>query len=67
MTKRYSITETRAHLPGIVHEVELRAERPRFRDAYRTFLVSVDPSHLDAGPEFFERLRDRSPGRKVKL
>jgi prevent-host-death family protein len=45
----------------------LRAARVRFSDAYREFRTTTDPSDLDLAPDFFERLRDRFPGREIKL
>jgi prevent-host-death family protein len=43
----------------------LRNERPSFREAYATFVKDRGPSALPA--DTFESLRDRSPGRKVRL
>lgn len=45
----------------------LRAERPRFVDAYKRFLAEHSLEELDVNSEFFKSLRDRGVGRKVVL
>ena len=45
----------------------LRAERPRFADAYQRFLAEHSLSELDIDSDFFDGLRDRGAGRKVVL
>lgn len=45
----------------------LRAERPRFADAYQRFLAEHSLSELDVDSEFYDGLRDRGAGRKVVL
>jgi prevent-host-death family protein len=45
----------------------LRSGRKSFWDAYTEWRESVDLEDLDLGPETWENLRDRSPGRDVQL
>ena len=45
----------------------LRAERPRFADAYQRFLAEHSLGELDVDADFFGDLRDRGAGRKVVL
>ena len=41
--------------------------RPSFRDAHAGWRKGVDPRDLDIARGYFDSLRDRSPGRSVKL
>jgi prevent-host-death family protein len=51
-----------------VEEYErLRAPRPSFQDAYQQFLKKHSPAQAGLEPGFANKLRDRSPGRKVPL
>lgn len=51
-----------------VEEFErLRSERPRFGDAYREFLKRFSLDEVGLERDFAASLRDRSPGRQVKL
>jgi prevent-host-death family protein len=45
----------------------LRADRPRFADAYQRFLAEHSLEELDVDKAFFDALRDRGVGRKVVL
>ena len=45
----------------------LRSERPRFADAYRTFLGRVRLREIEAETDAFEGLRETGTGRKVNL
>ena len=45
----------------------LGAGRPRFRDVYRAFLNGVALDEVGLDEDFAKSVRDRSPGRKVKL
>jgi prevent-host-death family protein len=45
----------------------LRSERTAFGDAYRAFLERHSPEEVGIDPEFFQSLRDRTPGRRVRL
>jgi prevent-host-death family protein len=45
----------------------LRAERPRFGDAYRAFLARFPLDEVGLERDFAASVRDRSPGRRVKL
>ena len=36
-------------------------------DAYRAFAERYAPSDIALEPDFFDLLRDRAPGRKVRL
>ncbi len=47
--------------------MRIAGPRPSFADAYEAWRGSVDLDALDVGPEYFAALRDRSPGREVKL
>jgi hypothetical protein len=51
-TKRYSTAN-------------VRAERPRFADAYHRFLAAYSLAELGFDRNFFKRLRDRGAGREV--
>lgn len=46
---------------------QLRSERPRFGDAYRAFLQRFTLDEVGLERDFAASVRDRSPGRKVKL
>lgn len=51
-----------------VEEYErLRAPRPSFQEAYQQFLKKHSPAQAGLEPGFANKLRDRSPGRKVAL
>jgi prevent-host-death family protein len=51
-----------------VEEYErLRAPRPSFQEAYQQFLKKHSPAQAGLEPGFANKLRDRSPGRKVPL
>jgi prevent-host-death family protein len=45
----------------------LRSDRPRFGDAYRAFLKRFRLDEVGLEREFAASVRDRSPGRQVKL
>ena len=45
----------------------LRSRRPHFRDAYEDFLTRFSLDQVGLNDEWFETLRDRSPGRRVPL
>jgi prevent-host-death family protein len=45
----------------------LRNERPTFARAYAEFLSRHAPEELDLDRTYFDSLRDRAPGRKVRL
>jgi prevent-host-death family protein len=45
----------------------LRDERPTFDGTYAAFLNRHSLEDLDLDPTYFGSLRDRSPGRKVRL
>jgi prevent-host-death family protein len=45
----------------------LRDKRPTFDQTYGEFLKQHPPKDLDLDPKYFDTLRDRSPGRKVRL
>jgi prevent-host-death family protein len=45
----------------------LTGERPTFQRAYGDFLKRHAPKDLALDPNYFDDLRDRSPGRKVRL
>ncbi len=45
----------------------LQSDRPTFSDAYRAFLKRHRPEDIALDDAFFESLRDRTPGRRVKL
>jgi len=45
----------------------LRNERTAFTDAYRAFLGRHSPDEVGIDRDFFESLRDRGSGRRVRL
>jgi prevent-host-death family protein len=45
----------------------LRGARPGFASAYRGFLERHPGGDIGLGADFFSVLRDRTPGRKVRL
>lgn len=45
----------------------LQSQRSSFREAYAAFLLKVGPDREGVEREFFDELRDRSPGREVAL
>lgn len=45
----------------------LRRERTTFADAYRAFAKRYAPEDVALESDFFDSLRDRAPGRKVRL
>ena len=45
----------------------LRDERANFGDAYRAFAGRHPPAEIGLEPDFFDSLRDREPGRRVRL
>jgi prevent-host-death family protein len=45
----------------------LQAGRPRFGDVYRAFRERFALAEVGLDEDFVEAVRDRSPGRKVKL
>jgi prevent-host-death family protein len=45
----------------------LRNDRPSFGDAYEKYLENHAPEKIGLDDDFFESIRDRSPGRKVAL
>ena len=45
----------------------LREQRPNFAQVYGEFLQRHAPADLDLDPKDFDSVRDRSPGRKVRL
>jgi prevent-host-death family protein len=45
----------------------LRGTRPAFATAYREFLERHPAGDLGLGVDFFASLRDRKPGRRVRL
>ena len=45
----------------------LRSEQVSFADAYRTFLDHHPAGEIGLDAEFFDSLRDRGPGRRVRL
>jgi prevent-host-death family protein len=45
----------------------LRAERPRFRDAYQSFTATHALAEVGLDEGYFEALRARDAGRKVEL
>lgn len=46
---------------------QLRAPRTTFQEAYEQFLKKHSPAQVGFEPGFADKLRDRSPGRKVPL
>jgi hypothetical protein len=63
MPKSCSIAQARIHLP---YE-DLTRQRPGLWAALEQFRNHADLDALAAGPAPFEGVRDRSPGRKVRL
>jgi prevent-host-death family protein len=45
----------------------LRRARGSFSDAYRAFAERHSSADIALEPDFFDSLRDRAPGRKVRL
>lgn len=45
----------------------LRRERTTFADAYRAFAKRYAPEEVALEPDFFDSLRDRAPGRRIRL
>ena len=45
----------------------LRSERTNFGDAFRAFLGRHAPEEIGLDPDFFASIRDREPGRRVRL
>ncbi len=45
----------------------LDSTRPSFRDAYAAWRARTGQVDLGVGPDYFDGLRDRSPGRRVRL
>lgn len=45
----------------------LRGGRASFGDAYKAFLERNAPANVGVNAEYIESLRDKSPGRRVKL
>jgi prevent-host-death family protein len=45
----------------------LRRERTSFGEAYRAFGERHSPGDIALEPDFFDSLRDRAPGRKVRF
>jgi prevent-host-death family protein len=45
----------------------LRGDRTSFGDAYRAFAKGHGPEVIALEPDFFDSLRDRASGRKVRL
>jgi len=45
----------------------LRGERSNFGDAYRAFIERHAPVDFGLDPDFFDAVRDRAPGRRVRL
>ena len=45
----------------------LRSDRASFADAYRAFAERHAPEEVALEPDFFESLRDRATGRRVRL
>ncbi len=45
----------------------LRGEHAHFGDAYRAFLSRHSPTEVGLEPEFFDSLRARDSGRRVRL
>jgi prevent-host-death family protein len=46
---------------------DLRRERSQFGAAYRAFLARHTPGDIGLDADFFDSLRDRQPGRRVRL
>jgi len=45
----------------------LRQQRTTFADAYRAFAERYAPEDVALEPDFFDSLRDRATGRRVRL
>ena len=45
----------------------LRSEHTNFGDAFRAFLGRHAPEEIGLEPDFFSSIRDREPGRRVRL
>lgn len=45
----------------------LRREHSNFGDAYRVFIERYAPEDIGVDPDFFDSVRDRGPGRGVRL
>jgi prevent-host-death family protein len=45
----------------------LRNEQANFGDAYRVFVSRHAPEEIGLEPDFFDSIRDRVPGRRVRL
>jgi prevent-host-death family protein len=45
----------------------LSGKHSSFADAYRAFVVRHAPEDIGLEPDFFDSLRNREPGRKVRL
>ncbi len=45
----------------------LRRKQSKFGDAYRAFIERHAPGDIGLDPDFFDSVRDRSPGRGVRL
>jgi prevent-host-death family protein len=45
----------------------LRGQHASFRDAYRAFAEHHDAAEIGLEPDFFDSIRDRAPGRKIRL
>lgn len=45
----------------------LRNEQANFGDAYRAFVGRHAPEEIALEPDFFDSIRDREPGRRVRL
>jgi prevent-host-death family protein len=46
---------------------ELRRKRSSFGEAYRDFVARHAPEEIGFDSDFFDSIRDREPGRKVRL
>jgi prevent-host-death family protein len=46
---------------------ELRREHSNFGDAYRAFTARHAPEEIGLEADFFDSIRDRAPGRRVRL
>ncbi len=44
----------------------LRRERTNFADAYRAFTERYAPEDIALEPDFFDSLRERAPGRRIR-
>ncbi|HXI27266.1 MAG TPA: type II toxin-antitoxin system prevent-host-death family antitoxin [Vicinamibacterales bacterium] len=45
----------------------MRGDRPRFGQAYKTFLETYSPAEIGLDADFAATTRDMNPGRKVSL